>query len=118
SKCLRALAGGTAKAASLVGIRSISSKYRGTKTSTVRLGELDVSGRHVWLSDRRSRVRGEIIRVENKRRYGGLTWAGARADGQPSLQAMSADLTRFCGELEPSQPVTVIWFRLTDERPQ
>ena len=55
---------------------------------------------------------------KNKRRCGELTEADARADGHPSLQAMSADLTRFYGELEPSQPVTVIWFRLTDERPQ
>ena len=87
----------------------------GRKTCTVRLGELDVADRDIWLSDRRSRVKVEVTRVENKRRFGDLTEADARFDGQPTLEAMSADLAKFYGAIEPAQPITVIWFRLKDE---
>jgi hypothetical protein len=60
-------------------------------------------------------VRVEITRVENKRHFGDLTEADARFDGQPSLDALSADLAKFYGAMEPGQPITVIWFRVKAE---
>jgi len=88
----------------------------GKKTCTVRLGEIEVSDHEVWLSDRRSRVRVEITRIENNRHFGDLTEADAVADGQASLEAMATDLAKFYGEMDAAQPITVIWFRLNDER--
>jgi len=53
----------------------------------------------------------EVLRVENELRLRNLTEAQARADGQESVEALTADLARFYGPMELEQPVTVIWFR-------
>jgi hypothetical protein len=53
-----------------------------------------------------------IVQVDAGRPYEGITDADAVADGLASRSRLDDDLRRFYGEIDPSQPMTRIWFAL------
>ena len=84
----------------------------GRKTCTIRLGQLSVGQKIMYLSDGRESLRVEILNVDNRRVYSELTDHDAVMDGLESKKQLDEDLRKFYGEIDPNQPMTVIYFRV------
>jgi hypothetical protein len=85
---------------------------KGRKTCTIRLGVAKVAEQFINLSDGHQTLRVEITKVDNNRLYKDLTDQDAVLDGLESRQELDADLRRFYGDIDPMQPMTLIYFRL------
>lgn len=87
----------------------------GKKTCTIRLGTADVAGEIIDLTDGRKSITVRISRVDSSRPYGSLNDEDASMEGFDSKEQLKADLSRFYGEIDPLQPMTIIYFRVDDE---
>lgn len=88
----------------------------GKKRCTVRIGIIDVNGKHLYATDGKQRVRIRVSEVDNHRVYRELTSQDALDEGFSSLEELQKDLSVYYGTIDPEQPVTVIRFDVADEQ--
>lgn len=87
----------------------------GKKTCTIRLGRLSVAADVARLTDGSDELKIKVLRVDNTRTYSELTDEDARMDGLESKAQLGEDLGRYYGEIDPMQPMTVIYFTVFDQ---
>jgi hypothetical protein len=80
------------------------------KTCTIRLGTLGVEGPAVDLTDGHDNLRVRIVSVDNSRFYRDLCERDAHNEGFRTLEELRDDLTKYYGDIDPAQPITIISF--------
>jgi hypothetical protein len=86
----------------------------GRKTCTIRLGTASVASEIVTLTDGRDGIQVRILGVDASRVFDQISQIDAEAEGFDSLPQLHEDLRTYYGDVDPSQPVTVINFRRLD----
>jgi len=85
---------------------------KGKKKCTIRMGTANVVGETVDLTDGRERITARVSRVDSQRRYESLNDEDAAMEGFSSRAELQADLSRFYGDIDPGQPMTIIYFKV------
>src|ERR1035437_6936067 len=89
----------------------------GKKKCTVRVGNASVAGPEIIMSDGRSSARIRILSVDNNRTFSQLTLQDALAEGFASRDELEKDLRRYYPRVQPSDPITVIYFESVHDQP-
>jgi hypothetical protein len=84
----------------------------GKKKCTIRIGKANVVGETIDLTDGRERITAQVSRVDSDRRYESLNDEDAAMEGFLSREELEADLSRFYGDIDPMQPMTIIYFKV------
>jgi len=82
----------------------------GKKRCTIRLGIASVAGERIDLSDGFQKISVRISKVDSMRRYENLNDLDASMEGFASTKELLEDLSKFYGRIDPSQPITIIYF--------
>jgi hypothetical protein len=102
------------------GVISVSSDdlnlvHAGVKTCTIRLGVLNVESEVITLTDRRRSVKVRIRGIDNSRIYSQLSEEDALCEGLSSVDELRRDLSRYYRNIDPAQPITIIYFEMLDD---
>jgi hypothetical protein len=82
----------------------------GKKCCTIRLGIASVVGERIDLTDGSEKISVRISKVDSTRRYESLNDLDASMEGFASTKELLEDLSKFYGRIDPSQPITIIYF--------
>ena len=87
----------------------------GKKTCTVRVGNASVASPEIMMSDGRTNARIRIVSVDNSRTFAELSLQDALAEGFSSTEELAKDLRKYYPRVQPSDPITVIYFEMVGD---
>jgi hypothetical protein len=82
----------------------------GKKRCTIRLGEIDVEGAQIRLTDGQKSVAVRICKIKKGIPFSEINDEDIQAEGLENRLALENDLKKFYGPIEASQQISVIYF--------
>ena len=89
----------------------------GKKILTIRLGNCIVDPSVKYLFDGKRKIKISIKGIEYKL-FQDLSEDHAKSEGMENLISLKEDLSTYYGDIDPKQPITLIYFALTDKQMQ